>query len=94
MTNINNRISNSSKVSLSQESYTFQMKKGVAMVLCRSMSPLFSEDEFTGRSVAANLFDLKLNETLHLALQSNFALHFTVGKFNHSIQHHCFLSKI
>ena len=70
------------------------MKKGVAMVLCRSMSPVFSEDEFTGRSVAANLFDLKLNETLDLALQSNFALHFTVGKFNHSIQHHCFLSKI
>ena len=94
MTNINNRISNSSKVSLSQESYTFQMKKGVAMVLCRSMGPVFSEDEFTGRSVAANLFNLKLNETLHLALQSNFALHFTVGKFNHSIQHHCFLSKI
>ena len=94
MTNINNRISNSSKVSLSQESYTFQMKKGVAMVLCRSMSPVFSEDEFTGRSVAANLFDLKLNETLHLALQSNFALHCTVGKLNHSIQHHCFLSKI
>ena len=70
------------------------MKKGVAMVLCRSMGPVFSEDEFTGRSVAANLFDLKLNETLHLALHSNFALYFTVAKFNHSIQAHCLLSKI
>ena len=94
MTNINNRISNWSKVLLWQESYTFQMKQGVAMVLCRSMGPVFSEDEFTGRSVAANLFNLKLNETLHLALHSNFALYFTVGKFNHSIQPHCFLSKI
>ena len=73
MTNINNRSSDYSKVSLWQQSYTFQMKKGVAMVLCRSMGPVFSEDEFTGRSVAANLFDFKLNETLHLALHSNFS---------------------
>ena len=31
------------------------------MVLGRSMGPVSSGDEFTGRSVAANLFDLKLN---------------------------------
>ena len=61
------------------------------MVLCRSMGPVSYGDEFTGRSVATNLFDLKLNETLHLALHSNFAVYFTVGKFNHSIQPHCFL---
>ena len=77
MTNINNRSSNYSKVSLWQESDTFQMKKGVAMVLCRSIGPVFSEDEFTGRSVAAKLFDFKLNETLHLALHSNFSPYFT-----------------
>ena len=53
------------------------MKQGVAMVLCRSMAPVFSEDEFTARSVAANLFYLKLNETLHLALHSNFALFYS-----------------
>ena len=70
------------------------MKQEVAMVFYRSIGPVFSEDEFTARSVAANLFDLKLNETLHLALHSNFALSFTVAKFNHSIQPHCFLSKI
>ena len=61
------------------------------MVLCRSMGPVSYGDEFTGRSVATNLFDLKLNETLHLALHSNFAVYFTVAKFNHSIQPHCFL---
>ena len=70
------------------------MKKGAAKVFSRSMGPVFSEDEFTGRSVAANLFNLKLNETLHLTQHSNFALYFTVGKFNHSIQPHCFLSEI
>ena len=78
MTNINNRISNWTKVSLSHESYTFQMKKGGAMVLCRSMGRVLSEDEFTGRSVAANLFKLKLSETLHFALHSTFAPYFTL----------------
>ena len=29
------------------------MKKGVAMVLCRSMGPVSSKDELTRRSVAA-----------------------------------------
>ena len=48
------------------------------MVLCRSMGPVSSRDEFTGRSVAANLFHLKLNETLHLALHSNFTRYFTL----------------
>ena len=42
------------------------------------MGPVSSEEEFTGRSVAANLFDLKLSETLHLALHFNFALYFTL----------------
>ena len=42
------------------------------------MGPVSSEDEFTGRSVAANLFDLKLSETLHLALHSNFVPYFTL----------------
>ena len=42
------------------------------------MGPVSSEDEFTGRSVAANLFDLKLSETLHLALHSTFAPYFTL----------------
>ena len=64
------------------------------MVLRSSMGPVSYGDEFTGRSVPTNLFHLKLNEILHLALHSNFALYFTVGKFNHSIQPHCFLSKI
>ena len=48
------------------------------MVLCRSMGPVSSRDEFTGRSVAVNLFHLKLNETLHLALHSNFTSYFTL----------------
>ena len=48
------------------------------MVLCRSMGPVSSQDEFTGRSVAANLLDLKLSETLHLALHSTFAPYFTL----------------
>ena len=48
------------------------------MVLCRSMGPVSSRDKFTGRSVAANLFHLKLNETLHLALHSTFAPYFTL----------------
>ena len=48
------------------------------MVLCRSMGPVSSEDKFTGRSVAANVFDLKLSETLHLALHSTFAPYFTL----------------
>ena len=43
------------------------------MVLCRSMGLLSFEDEFTGRSIAPKILNLKLNETLHLALQGNFA---------------------
>ena len=42
------------------------------MVLCRSMGLVSFEDEFTGRSIAAKILNLKLNETLHLALQGNF----------------------
>ena len=44
----------------------------------RCMGPVSSGDEFTGRSVAANLSNLKLNETLHLPLHSNFAPYFTL----------------
>ena len=46
------------------------------MVLCRSMGLVSFEDEFTGRSIAAKILNLKLNETLHLALQGNFASNF------------------
>ena len=46
-------------------------KKGVAMVLCRSMGTVSSKDEFTRRSVAAKMFNLKPNEILQLVLQSN-----------------------
>ena len=46
-------------------------KKGVAMVLCRSMGTVSSKDEFTRRSVAAKMFNLKPNEILQLALYSN-----------------------
>ena len=46
------------------------------MVLCRSMGPVSFEDEFTGRSIAPKILNLKLNETLHLALQGNFASNF------------------
>ena len=54
------------------------MKKGVAMLLWRSMGPVSSEDEFIGRLIAAQIFNLKLNETLDLALHSNFASYFTL----------------
>ena len=47
------------------------MKKGVAMVLCRSMGSVSSEDEFTRRSVAAKMFNLKPNQVLQLVLYSN-----------------------
>ena len=47
------------------------MKKGVAMLLCRSMGPVSSKDEFTRRSVAAKMFNLKPNEILQLVLWSN-----------------------
>ena len=46
-------------------------KKGVAMVLCRSMGTVSSKDEFTRRSVAAKMFNLKPNEILQLVLWSN-----------------------
>ena len=48
------------------------------MVLWRSMGPVSSEDEFIGRLIAAQIFNLKLNETLDLALHSNFASYFTL----------------
>ena len=54
------------------------MKKGVAMVLCRSMGSVSSEDEFTRRSVAAKMFNFKLNEILELALYNNLASYFTL----------------
>ena len=41
------------------------------MVLCRSMGPDSSKDEFTRRSVAAKMFDLKPNEIFQLVLYSN-----------------------
>ena len=47
------------------------MKKGLTMVLCSSMGPVSSKDEFTRRSVAANMFNLKPNEILQLVLYSN-----------------------
>ena len=47
------------------------MKKGVAMVLCRSMGPVSSKDEFTRRSLAAKMFNLNPNEILQLVLYSN-----------------------
>ena len=47
------------------------MKKGVAMVLYRSMGPVSSKDEFTRRSVAAKTLNLKPNEILQLVLYIN-----------------------
>ena len=47
------------------------MKKGVAMVLCRSMGPVPSKDEFPRTSVAAKTFSLWPNEILQLVLYSN-----------------------
>ena len=41
------------------------------MVLCRSMGPVSSKDEFTRRSVAAKMFNLKPNQVLQLVLYSN-----------------------
>ena len=46
------------------------------MVLCRSMGLVSFEDELIGRSITGNILNLKLNETLHLARQSNFASNF------------------
>ena len=48
------------------------------MVLWRSFGPVSSEDEFIGRSIAAQIFNLKLNETLDLSLHTNFASYFTL----------------
>ena len=50
---------------------SFLDEKGVAMVLCRSMGPVSSKDEFTRKSIAAKMFNLKPNETLQLVLYSN-----------------------
>ena len=57
---------------------SFLDKKGVAMVLCRSMGPVSSKDVFPRRSVAAKMFNLKPNEILQLVLYSNlgFNLHY------------------
>ena len=41
------------------------------MVLCRSMGPVSSKDQFTRKSIAAKMFNLKPNETLQLVLYSN-----------------------
>ena len=41
------------------------------MVLCRSMGPVSSKDQFTRKSIAAKMFSLKPNETLQLVLYSN-----------------------
>ena len=60
------------------------------MVLCRSMGLVSFEDEFTGRSIAAKILNLKLNETLHLALQGNFASNFyTSDKQRHKNIRNC-----
>ena len=42
------------------------------------MGPISSEDQFPGRSIAAKIFNLKLNETLHLTLHSDLASYFTL----------------
>ena len=47
------------------------MKKGLAMVLCRSMGSVSSEDEFSRRSVPAKMFNLKPSQVLQLVLYSN-----------------------
>ena len=54
------------------------MKKGVTMVLCRSMVSVSSEDQLPTTSVAAKMFNFKLNEILELALYSNLASYFTL----------------
>ena len=54
------------------------MKKGGAMVLCRSMGSVSSEDEFTRRQVGAKMFNFKLNEILQLALYNNVPSYFTL----------------
>ena len=60
------------------------------MVICRSVGLVSFEDEFTGRSIAAKILNLKLNETLHLARQSNFASNFsTTNKQIHKNMRNC-----
>ena len=60
------------------------------MVLCRSMGFVSFEDELIGRSIAGNILNLKLNETLHLARQSNFASNFyTTDKQIHKNMRNC-----
>ena len=41
------------------------------MIFCRSMVLVSFENEFTGRSIAAKILNLKRNETLQLVLYSN-----------------------
>ena len=48
------------------------------MVLCRSMGSVSSEDQLPTRSVAAKMFNFKLNEILELALYSNLPSYFTL----------------
>ena len=47
------------------------MRKGVAMVLCRSMGRVSSKDEFARRWVAAKMFNFKPNEILQLVIYSH-----------------------
>ena len=60
------------------------------MVLCRSMGLVSFEYEMNERSIAGNILNLKLNETLHLARQSNFASNFyTTDKQIHKNMRNC-----
>ena len=54
------------------------MKKGLAMVLCRSTGSVSSQDELPRRSVAAKMFNFKLNDIFQLALYSNLPSYFTL----------------
>ena len=49
------------------------------MLLCRSMGPVSFGGEFTEREIAAKILNMKLNETLHLGLQRNFASNFYIA---------------
>ena len=53
-----------------------RISDGFIWIYC--MGPVSSEDQFPGRSIAAKIFNLKLNETLHLTLHSDLASYFTL----------------
>ena len=60
------------------------------MVLHRSIGLVSFEYELTRRSLAGKMLNLKLNETLHLALQGNFPSNFyTTGKQRHKNIRNC-----